>query len=576
MDNLGKSLDNLHAENYSLEEPNPENAAAMEAGPDTLEGAASPDDQTRARNKSLGFRKWQDQKSALDKFHGDEEARKAAEAKKKADDLAAKEADIYKRTETSMAMFEAQEKARKEAERKAKEEALVKKEAEMHQKHHNLRKEREEAERKAAEEAEAKRKKAEAKRKRQLDKQAKKMKKFEEDRRWKTLPNWKKEKEEEILAKVKQLKELDPSRDKYEFFDVQRVPDAWDEDLLDKELAKAANAKGEKEMARLNALDPSADMSVYKKEDKWDFKGLKWAIEQAEKAVEEEEKAGDEAFVALRIYSAGSKRETYHKPTERPRWNMEDLEFHTHNAKKQVNGLLESLRQYLPDLAESDYQDEESRFDVSELRRELEARKNAWQAEFTEGEGHFAVLKDVDPNANREEFFLGEDAARPWAQDKLAAARGGRIVVTVELRQFESHDAPEPTTSQLTVVVMEDGAGSSAVAQIVDQAPGLTTGVDEAKIELAAQGGDPLDTSAALSSQGVQHKSQLVATVERPRQPTPEPEPEPEPAPQKKGKKAKKQAKQVTSAAPSAGGAAEDEAEADAPAPSSGGCCIIQ
>merc|ERR1719334_320967 len=114
-----------------------------------------------------------------------------------------------------------------------------------------------------------------------------KMKKFEEDRRWKTLPNYKKEREKELLDKVEQLKSYDPNRTKYEFFDVHRVPDAWDEDLLDAELMKAKYAKGEALLKQLEGLLPGVEKNNFfleGKEDQWDFAGLEKELKEAKYA----------------------------------------------------------------------------------------------------------------------------------------------------------------------------------------------------------------------------------------------------------------------------------------------------
>merc|ERR1712060_632526 len=99
------------------------------------------------KTNSLGFRKWEDQQKAVDEFHQKEAERKALEEQRKADELAAKEAEVFKRTQTGLERRKKEQAEKERQDRLRREEEAKRKEEEAHAKHHNLRKEMEAAER---------------------------------------------------------------------------------------------------------------------------------------------------------------------------------------------------------------------------------------------------------------------------------------------------------------------------------------------------------------------------------------------------------------------------------------------
>lgn len=427
---------------------------------------------------NLGFRKWDSQQKAVDEFHQKEAERKAREEKKKADGIAAREAEVYQRTQTGFELMKKEQAAKERLERLRREEEAKRKEEEAHAKHHNLRKEMEAAERAKQEAEEKARIKKEAKRRRQLEAQALKMKKFDEDRRWKTLPNWKKDREKELLLKVDQLIFYDPQRNKYEFFDVHRVPDAWDEEFLDSELKKAKYARGEELLKQLEGLHPDVEKATYFQEDSntWDeerlhsdlkraryakgegllkqLQGLlpgvekvtyfqeetkdQWNIEGLEKDIriqtEEvlaEEKSGAEAFGRLLLVFPDSNKEGYWDGGRRPRWLLAEM-----NSKfeAQVEVILSGLKHYKPDIADDLYF-KDGEWQVTTMQADLAKYK------FEEGDALFKLTEEImklsNETVDRTKYFNENQENTPWNLELMEKDRDERVVIKIQITKEE-------------------------------------------------------------------------------------------------------------------------------------------
>jgi len=431
------------------------------------------------RKESLGFRDWDEQQKAVDEFHQKEAERKAMEEQRKADELAAKEAEVFKRTQTGLDLMKKKQAEKDEQERLRKEEEAKRREEEAHAKHHKLRKDLEEAERAKRESEIREKKKAEAKRKLKLEAQAAKMKKFDEDRRWKTLPNYKKEREKELLDRVEQLKSYDPKRTKYEFFDVHRVPDAWDEDLLDAELKKAKYAKGEALLKQLEGLLPGVEKVNFfqeESEDQWDFAGLEKKLKEAKYAkgeallkqlegllpgvekvnffqedrkdqwdfaalekniaiqtdeVKAEEASGSLAFERLLLVDPQATKDGYWDASRRPRWLVTEME-NTFTAKVEV--IFSTVKQYKPDVTEDVYC-KDGEWQVATMQKDIESCKfEVGDVKFKFMEG---VMKVAGEAVNKAKYFNENDANTPWNLELMDKDLNDRFVIVIKITKEE-------------------------------------------------------------------------------------------------------------------------------------------
>jgi len=428
--------------------------------------------------EALGFRNWDSQQKAVDDFHEKEAQKKAREEKRKADEIKAREAEVYKRTQTGFELMKKEQAEKERLERLKREEEAKRKEEEAHAKHHNLRKEMEAA-KKAKEEAEEKaRREMEEKRKKKLEEQANRIKKFDEDRRWKTLPNWKKEREEELLVKVNELISYDPKRTKYDFFDVHRLPDAWDEELLDSELQKAKYARGEELLKQLQAFHPDVEKVTYFQEDsngwdeerlhsdlkkarcakgeelfkqlqellpkvekvtyfqddtkdQWNFEGLEKDIRIQTDEVKAEEKSGAEAFGRLLLVYPDSKKEGYWDGGRRPRWLLAEM-----NSKfeAQVKVLLSGIKQYKPDITDDIYF-KDGEWQVTTMQEDLAKYK------FEEGDEMFKLTQEILRLANepvdRTKYYNENDENTPWNLELMKKDCNERVVIEIQIKKEE-------------------------------------------------------------------------------------------------------------------------------------------
>jgi len=499
--------------------------------------------------KGLGFRNWDSQQKAVDEFHQKEAERKAREEKQKADEIAAREAEVFQRTQTGFEQMKKELAEKERLERLRREEEAKRKEEEAHAKHHNLRKEMEAAERAKQEAEEKARKKKEAKRRRQLEAQALKMKKFDEDRRWKTLPNWKKDREKDLLLKVDQLISYDPQRTKYDFFDVHRVPDAWDEELLDSALEKAKYARGEELLKQLQGLHPDVEKATYFQEDSnaWDEERLysdlkraryakgeellkqlqgvlpgvekvtyfqedteeQWNIEALEKDIriqtEEvlaEEKSGAEAFGRLLLIYPDSKKEGYWDGGRRPRWLLAEM-----NSKyeAQVQVILSGLKHYKADAEDLYFKDGE--WQVTTMQADLAKYK------FEEGDALFKLTEEIMKLSNepvdRTKYFNENQANAPWNLELMEKDRDERVVIKIQITKEE-----DESNVRKNILVRNEWSYNrllNELSKIID--------LPEPEIErltvLQIDGQKDVDINATLGDL-MKHHSVVVATVAAP------------------------------------------------------------
>lgn len=463
-------------------------------------------DLEQQKRDSLGFRDWEDQQKAVNVFHQKEVERKALEEKRKAEELAAKEAEVFKRTENGLDKMKKEQAERERQERLKREEEAKRKEEEAHAKHHNLRKEMA-AKKKAKEEAEAKaRKKAEEKRQKKLAEQAKKMKKFEEETRWKTLPNWKKEREEELLKKVDKLKSYDAARSKYEFFDVHRVPDAWDEELLDLELKKAKYAKGETLINQLKSLLPSVTKAAYfqeDREDQWDIPGLEEKIAIETEEVKAEEASGFAAFEKLLLVDPDAKKEAYWDASQRPRWLVADMD-NTFTARVMV--MFSTIKQYKPEVKEDVYC-KDGEWQINTMQKDIAKYK------VEEGEEKFTIVEEVMKAAkepvDKVKYFNENNTNKPWNLELMESDRNDRIAISIQITNEED----------LTTVKENIAVGNSwsyiqlwkELAKLVN----LGEGEDERLTIQQIDGCSEINKTAQLGDL-MKHKSVVAATLTAP------------------------------------------------------------
>jgi len=510
-----------------------------------------------ARKDSLGFRNWDSQQKAVDEFHQKEAERKAREEKRKADEIAAREAEVFKRTQTGFELMKKEQAEKDRLERLRKEEEAKRKEEEAHAKHHNLRKAREAAERAKQEAEEKARMKEEAKRQRQLEAQALKMKKFDEDRRWKTLPNWKKEREKELLVKVDQLISYDPQRTKYEFFDVHRVPDAWDEELLDSELEKAKYARGEELLMQLRDLHPDVEKATYFQEDsnawdeerlhsdlkkahsdlkkaryargeellkqlqrllpgvekvtyfqedteiQWNFEGLEKDIRIQTEEVLAEEKSGAEAFGRLLLVYPDSKKEEYWDEGRRPRWLTTSM---NSKFKAQVEVILSGLKHYKPDIADDLYF-KDGEWQVTAMKEDLVKYK------FEEGDALFKLTQEIMELSNepvdRTKYFNENQENAPWNLELMEKDRDERVVIKIQITKEE-----DGTNVEKNLLVRNESTYENLVKELSKLVDLPETEIERLTI-LQIDGKENVDINAKLGDI-VKHHSQVVATLAAP------------------------------------------------------------
>jgi len=458
------------------------------------------------KRNSLGFRDWEDQQKAVDVFHQKEAERKALEERRKAEELAAKEAEVFKRTETGLDKMKKEQAERERQERLKREEEAKRKEEEAHAKHHNLRKEMA-AKKKAKEEAALKaRKKAEEKRRKKLAEQAKKMKKFEEETRWKTLPNWKKEREEELLKKVDQLKSYDPARSKYEFFDVHRVPDAWDEELLDVELKKAKCARGEKLINQLKSLLPSVTKATYfqeDREDQWDIPGLKEKIAIETEEVKAEEATGSMAFEKLLLVEPDAKKNAYWDASRRPRWLVADMD---NMFIARVRVIFSTVKQYKPEVKEDVYC-KDGEWQVNTMQKDIAIYK------VEDGEKKFTIVEEVMKAAKepveKAKYFNKSNTNKPWNLELMESDRNDRIAISIQITKEE-----DSTTVKENIAVGNSWSYIQLWKELAKLVH-LPEGEDERLTILQIDGCSEINKTAKLGDL-MKHKSVVAATLTAP------------------------------------------------------------
>jgi len=531
-------------------------------------GKGTSNDEKKARKKALskakkkgvespkerlGFRNWDSQQKAVDEFHQKEAEKKAREEKKKADQLAAREAEVYQRTQTGFEMMKKEQAERERLERLRREEEAKRKEEEAHAKHHNLRKELEAAERAKLEAEEKARKEMERKRRKKLEAQANKMKKFEEERRWKTLPNWKKEREEELLLKVDTLISYDPQRSKYEFFDVHRVPDAWDEELLDSELKKAKYAKGEELLKQLQALLPDVEKVTYFQEesngqgawdeerlhsdlkraryskgeellkqlqgllpgvekvtyfqddtkDQWNFEGLEKDIRIQTEEVKTEEKSGAEAFRRLLLVYPDSKKESYWDGARRPRWLLAEM---NSKVEAQIKVILSGLKQYKPDITDDIYF-KDGEWQVTTMQQDLAKYK------FEEGDDMFKITEEIMKLSNepvkRTKYYNENNKNTPWNLELMERDRDERVVIEIQITNEE-----DETTNVTNILVRNEWSYNTLLKELSKIVDLPETEIERLTI-LQINGRTDVDINAKLGDL-VKHHSVIVATIAAP------------------------------------------------------------
>jgi len=377
---------------------------------------------------------------------------------------------------------------------------------------------------------------AEEKRKRKLEKQAMKMKKFEEDRRWKTLPSWKKEREEELLNKVKQLKSYDPARTKYEFFDVHRVPDAWDEELLDIELKKAKYAAGEALLRQLQSLLPGVEKLSYfqeDREDQWDMSGLKEKIAIETEEVKAEEASGSAAFKKLLLVEPEAKKDTYWEASRRPRWLVADMD---NIFTARVKDIFSIVKQYKPDAKEDEYcrdgewqvntmekdiarckvEEGEEKFKFVEevLKAAKEpVEKDIARCKVEEGEEKFKfveeVLKAAKEPVEKAKYFNENDTNKPWDLDLMDKDRNDRIAIKIQITKQE-----DATTVKENIAVGNNWSYMQLWKEL-SKLVNLPEGEDERLISLEIDGRSEVNENMKLGEL-MKHKSVVTATLTPP------------------------------------------------------------
>lgn len=471
----------------------------------------------------------------MDKMHETLEKRKLEDERKKTEEQKKQEQQVFEATKRAFGQFEKMRALQLKQEEEAKQNKHTLMVANALKKHSNLRKSLAEAEKKKADEERKKQEEIEKKRQKQLEKQKLKMKKFEENNRWKKLPKYIQEREQEYIDTVKKLKAIEPSRSKYEFFDVAR-PEAWDVDLLNSEYKKAVENKGTTGLEELQALNPRRTKTEFydeTKDDPWDFEGLDSAIAEEQKLLEDELSRGQEQLNEIARYDREDEHssEEFYRPDDRPRWDFEKLDEVLKNLKEAFEQqgqegakLLEQLLVLSPSCKKEDYVEEKSDltwWNCSKLSVELEKEKARWKSENEAGEVAFAQLLKVAPDSRKEDFFRGDESSIPWDLNLIEETRDGRIQIKVQIGADQDNE-------------LEFLHVFKSSESILDLRKAIAVKADKEleRVTLVFKGTKMDDKeSQSLQEAGIEQDSKIIAIVSQ-KEPTPEPTPSPEPVPE--------------------------------------------